>query len=117
MIDPLLCQVPRSPEEVLARLALVHLGRLFAWARGMRLDPYRPTARDVAPLVRRYYEDLGNCAGGSLHIVLDDNNMDDDSVRFCIENAIDREDLEGLSLGIVLLSLSKTQRIKAGTLR
>jgi hypothetical protein len=30
-----------------------------------------------------YYNNFGNAAGGNLHIVLDDGNLEDDSIEFC----------------------------------
>lgn len=36
-------------------------------------------------LRRYYYEDLKNSAGGALHIVLDDGNMRDSDITFCLE--------------------------------
>lgn len=51
-----------------------------------------------------------NSAWGSLHIVLDDENLDDKSVQFCIEWAEERSDHDGVELGKILLSMSKTQR-------
>jgi hypothetical protein len=53
-----------------------------------------------------------NPAGGSLHIVLEDLNLDDDSVRFCLEFAAENRDVQGLELAEMLLRMSKTQRGK-----
>lgn len=51
-------------------------------------------------------------SGGSLHIVLDDYNVDDHHVQFCIDHATSRGDGEGRRLGEVLLSMTKTQRLE-----
>lgn len=72
----------------------------------------KPTVPDVAPLVQAYREAPGNGAGGSLHIVLDDQNIDDASVRFCRKWALERGDADGEALARVLLLCSKTQRLK-----
>ena len=40
----------------------------------------------VNKLVELLYEDLKECCGGMLHIVLDDGNLDDDDIQWCIEN-------------------------------
>jgi len=40
--------------------------------------------RDMIRPAWSYYNTEGNGAGGSLHIVLDDGNLEDDSVRFCL---------------------------------
>lgn len=53
-----------------------------------------------------------NLAWGSLHIVLSDNNVDDDSVRFCINYAEEKGDQEGKELAEILLTMSKTQRLR-----
>lgn len=72
----------------------------------------KPTLDKVLPLVREYYARPGNGAGGSLHIVLDDGNISDDHVRFCIKWAEERGDTSGVELGNLILRMSKTQRKK-----
>lgn len=72
----------------------------------------RPTVPDVLPLVIAYCERPGNAVGGSLHIVLDEGNVHDDHVRFCIRSARERSDSYGEQLGVLLLAMSKTQRLK-----
>lgn len=47
---------------------------------------------------------------GSLHIVLEDMNLKDDHVRFCIQWAETEGDEEGKALGEILLTLTRTQR-------
>ncbi len=59
-----------------------------------------------AEYLRRYQ------AWGSLHIVLADGNVGDDSVLFCKEFALEQGDTEGVELADVLLQMSKTQRRK-----
>lgn len=39
----------------------------------------------VLKLAALLYEDLGECCGGMLHIVLDDGNLDDDDIQWCID--------------------------------
>lgn len=84
-----------------AALALLELNR-------------KPTVPEVHPVVEAYRALPGNSAGGSLHVVLDDGNVDDGSVQFCIEWADDAGDEDGVALGKVLLRMSKTQRKKLG---
>jgi hypothetical protein len=72
----------------------------------------KPTIPEVAPLVRAYYAKPGNGVGGSLHIVLEDSNIDDDSVRFCRKYAEERGDSDGVALADILLRMSRTQRGK-----
>jgi hypothetical protein len=77
----------------------------------------KPTVPDVVPLVRAYYGKPGNEAGGSLHIVLDDCNVDDADVRFCRDTAAERDDDDGVALADILLTMSKTQRLKLARLK
>lgn len=76
------------------------------------IPPGKPTIPDVIDRFRAYFAQPSNGAWGSLHIVLDDNNVDDDSVRFCIENAQQKGDVDGEALARILLRMSKTQRLK-----
>lgn len=68
----------------------------------------RPKVPEVARFARAYYNDHG--VGGSLHIVLDDGNLEDSSVQFCIERAEERGDAPGAELGRMLLQMTLTQR-------
>lgn len=72
----------------------------------------KPTCPEVAPMVRAYYGKPGNEAGGALHVVLDDCNVDDASVAFCVNEAIEQGDADGEALARKLLAMSKTQRRK-----
>lgn len=73
-------------------------------------DSVRLTVPDVLARFSAYY--AKNPAWGSLHVVLDDGNVGDDSVRYCIEGAIASGDTEGEALARILLTMSKTQRNK-----
>lgn len=75
-------------------------------------DEGRPTIPEVMPLVQAYYAKPGNFTGGSLHVVLDDGNVSDSNVEFCISHARARADEDGVRLGEMLLRMSKTQRSK-----
>lgn len=70
----------------------------------------KPTLPLLRPIVRAWYALPDNGAGGSLHIVLDDSNIDDDSVRFCHRYAKEMGDDLGVKLAELLLRCSKTQR-------
>jgi len=76
----------------------------------------KPTITEVLPIVRAYYAKPGNEVGGSLHIVLDDGNVSDDDVRFCLQQARERDDADGVALAEKLLLMSRTQRRKLGRL-
>ncbi len=53
---------------------------------------------------------------GSLHVVLDDENLSDDIIEACIESAQAEQDTEGATLGRILLQMSWTQRKKLSNL-
>jgi hypothetical protein len=72
----------------------------------------RPTVAEVLPAVRAYMEKDGNAAGGSLHIVLCDANIEDGHIQFCRKWAMENGDDDGVVLCDLLLKLSRTQRRK-----
>lgn len=72
----------------------------------------KPTIAEVIPLVRSYRDLPGNGTGGSLHIVLDDGNIKDSDVKWCIKHAAEEGDEIGSVIGSLLLQMSKTQRKK-----
>jgi hypothetical protein len=57
-----------------------------------------------------YYQRDGNGAGGNLHIVLDDGNVERSHVEFCLERATAEGDEAGVVLARLLLAASRTQR-------
>lgn len=75
-----------------------------------------PDCRPVIELVKRLYSGEDDCtmgsggAGGHLHIVLDDDNLNDDSVQFCIDLAEKDNCITCLTLAKLMLQLSTTQR-------
>jgi hypothetical protein len=73
----------------------------------------KPTIPEVLPRFVAYHANNG--AWGSLHIVLDDNNVADAHVRYCSEWAREQGDVEGEALAEILLRMSKTQRGKLPT--
>lgn len=72
----------------------------------------KPTVPEVMSLVKAYYAKPGNSVGGNLHIVLDDGNIKDDHIRFCLEQCHREKDRDGEDLALLLLKMSKTQRKK-----
>lgn len=68
------------------------------------------TVPEVRPLVRELY--MRHATGCCLHIVLDDNNIEDGFVQYCLDYAVERKHEDCLRLAIILLSMSKTQRLK-----
>jgi hypothetical protein len=79
-------------------------------------DVNRPTVPEVMPRINAYMAVPGNEMGGSLHIVLCDGNVGDDSVGFCLKWAVERGDVEGAALAKILLTMSLTQRGKVANL-
>lgn len=78
----------------------------------------RPSAVITVPEVKARFEvyRLNNPSWGSLHTVLEDNNVKDDHVQSCIRYALEEGDQEGVELGNILLKMSKSQRLKLGQL-
>ena len=74
------------------------------------------TVPEVLERFQMYHREPGNSCWGSLHIVLDDGNLKDHHVKFCIEFAEKRGDREGAELGKILLQMSETQRDKISRL-
>jgi hypothetical protein len=72
----------------------------------------RPTVPDVLPLAYAYYEKPGNSAGGSLHSVLDDGNLEEHHVLSAFDRAAVRGDLDGCVLATMMLAMTGTQRRK-----
>jgi len=66
------------------------------------------TITEIMPLVMKLYEK--SCVGCCLHIVLDDGNIEDSHVKFCIEEAKKQGHEDCLELANKLLLMSKTQR-------
>lgn len=70
----------------------------------------RSEARSIRPMLDAYRAKPGNEAGGALHLVIDDGNVDDDDVRFCVGAARERGDIDGVTLGEALLALPRSAR-------
>ena len=72
----------------------------------------KPTIPEVLPLIREYLSKEGNGTGGDYHILLDDGNVSDGDVEFCLDWARKNKDELGIKIGKLLLRMSKTQRLK-----
>jgi hypothetical protein len=75
-----------------------------------------PTVPEVLPLVRRFAQMPGNETGGHLHLVLDDGNVKDHHVRYCLAEAESAGDTLAAEVARTLLTLSKTQRSKVAAM-
>ena len=73
----------------------------------------RPEAPAVARMIAAYYAKPGNEVGGSCHIVLDDDNVGDDSVAFCLTNCEERADEDGAALMRLFAQMKPTGRRRA----
>jgi hypothetical protein len=72
----------------------------------------KPTVPDALPVVLAFLNSPGNSTGGNLHIVLEDGNLSDKDIQFCIDAAREQNDVAAQGLGRMLLRMSKTQRKK-----
>ncbi len=75
-----------------------------------RLDPDRPTIPEIRPLIEAVYDRSG--AGCCLHLVTDDENVEDSYVQFCLDQAIERGHADCETAARALMRMSKTQRLK-----
>ena len=69
------------------------------------------TIEQIIPIIQRYYS-YGNTTGGTLHIVLDDGNLEDGHIEFCLEEATRNNDTQAVFIARMLLNMSMTQRRK-----
>lgn len=58
----------------------------------------------------RYYEN--NPTWGNLHIVMEDGNLEDNHIQWCIDYALDEGDGDAAVIGKYLLGLSREDRVK-----
>jgi hypothetical protein len=63
--------------------------------------------------INRYVSIDGNGVGGNLYMVLSNKNVSNDDIDFCLNQAQENNDVDGIELANLLLSASKTQRLKA----
>ena len=78
----------------------------------MKLMDKKPTVPEVLPLIKSYYAKPLNGVGGSLHIVLEDGNIEDGHIEYCKQYAIEQNDTDGVMIADLLLRMSETQRWK-----
>jgi hypothetical protein len=74
----------------------------------------KPTVPAVIDRFRTYHDQFP--VWGSLHIVLDDDNVGDEHVRFAYDWAVERGDTEGARLAAILRAMTRTQRLKLARL-
>jgi hypothetical protein len=66
----------------------------------------------TVPMVLPIVNELPGGVGCCLHIVLDDHNVEDKHIVWCVEHAQKQEHKYCEILGQILLTMSKTQRLK-----
>lgn len=71
-----------------------------------------PTTKDLIGLARAYLNIAGNEAGGTCHIVLDDHNVGDDDIVYCMKLAKKEGDAAGVLLMALMFTMTRTQRLK-----
>ena len=73
-------------------------------------SPNRPRTPEVIADVQSFYALPGNDMGGNLHIVLDDGNLEDHAVWFCLERSLVKRDQIAARIARQLLAMTRTQR-------
>jgi len=76
---------------------------------GVPVDVTRPLVPDVVPLVRAYYRNHGY-PNARMHVVIEDRNLDDRSIQWMLDRAIEHGDREAAQIALLLLKMSKAQR-------
>lgn len=61
-------------------------------------------------MIKEYYSLPGNLAGGNLHLVLDDNNLGDSSIKVCLLAAVKASDHLGISICYAMLYMNAFDR-------
>lgn len=80
-----------------------------------RLRATKPTPlADIDAAIAEFYSLPDNGAGGNLHSVLDDNNLEDESIDWCIEHARREGDRRAVALGRLLRSMPLAARVRLG---
>lgn len=76
---------------------------------------YNPHMNTIAAYVRCLYDLEGCIAGGMLHILLDDDNIDDHHILYCLEQCIKHPEKEESQIGKLIceeyLKLSFSERL------
>lgn len=70
-------------------------------------------SRELSKLIKDYYNINGNRSGGNCHIVLDDFNVKDSDIDFCIKECEKKNDNDGIVIMNFMKNIRKTARLKA----
>lgn len=80
-------------------------------ATDQTVDPADDAAHEARTIeaIKRYYET--HPGGGALHIVLDDGNLEDGNIWWCVANSIPEEkDYDALMIATALLCIDTDRR-------
>lgn len=69
----------------------------------MNYEKFKPFVKDF---IKYYYDDLGHSAGGYLHIVLDDGNLEHEHIEFCRNECEKNKDTFGMFLAEILMTFT-----------
>lgn len=72
----------------------------------------KPTVPEVLPLAQALYRTARGACGCCLHAVLDDGNVNNDSVEWSAKRAREVGHADCLTLAELLLRMTRTQRLK-----
>ena len=72
----------------------------------------KPTILEIIPLIKLFKSNNDNICGGNLHIYLDDGNIEDGNIIFCLNRCIQLDDHIGKEICEMSLLMSHTQRKK-----
>ncbi len=72
----------------------------------------KPTVPEVLPLVHDLYRSDHGTVGGCLHSVLDDGNIEDGAIQYCLKEAEAEDCKPCTTIARLLMRMSRTQRTK-----
>lgn len=72
----------------------------------------KPSEHFLRMMVAAFYELPGNICGGNLHIVLDDDNLEDEHVKWCRAEAEKANDQDAMFMADVLLLYTEDERFE-----
>ncbi len=63
---------------------------------------------EIMPMIREYHDN--HLSFGTLHVVLEDENIKDKHINFCFQESLREGDQDGMLLSLLLLDMNKKQR-------
>lgn len=72
--------------------------------------PSAKSLSEVTDMMDRYRDQPGNGTGGHLHVVLDDGNTSGRHVLWCLREAEEAGDHDGIKLAEALLDMDEQER-------